>query len=302
MRTVAAMAWMLGLALVVGSCTEPLRGEDAGAASEPAPITITRCRIRLKDQVTLASDRAGILEFVEPNEGDEVEAAQRIAGLKDDVAAAQLAIVTKEAENDIEVRYAAKEAEVSRAEYEKALEANRRVPGTVPQIEVLRLKLAMERSQLQIEQADHKFEVSGLSRDEATAELETYKIEAPFQGVVTRIFKKKGEAVRQGDPIIELSSTRQVLVEGDVDIRDVFHLSRGNLVQVRLDIPDADLEIEERSFEGKLVFVDVTVQPVSRKVRIRAEVDNADNVLKAGLIAQMVIYPGKSRPVSTEAE
>lgn len=299
MRRAAAVAAVVTMGFV---CAGTASGQNAGEGSEAAPITITRCRIRLKDQVTLASDRPGILEFVEPSEGDEVEAAQRIAGLKDDVAAAQLAIVSKEAENDIEVRYATKEAEVSKAEYDKALEANRRVSGTVPQIEVLRLKLAMERSLLQIEQADHKFEVTGLNRSEAEAELETYKIEAPFQGVVTRIFKNKGEAVRQGDPIIELSSTRQVLVEGDVEIRDVFHLRRGDLVQVQLDIPDADLEIEDRSFEGKLVFVDVTVQPVSRKVRIRAEVDNADNILKAGLIARMVVYPGKSRPVSTDGE
>lgn len=274
---------------------------EAKAVSSVPRVELARCRIRLKNQVELASDRVGILEFVEPEEGDVVESGQQIAGLQADVPKAQLAIATKEAENDIEVRYARKEAEVSKAEHLKAIQTNRISRGAVPEIDVLKLKLAAERSVLSIEQAQHRFEVTKLNKDQAEAELKTHQIIAPFDGVVTRVFKKKGEAVRQGDPILELSSTKTVIVEGDVDISDAIGLERGAIVQVFLDIPDVDLAVERKPFPGRLVFVDVSVRPVSNKIRVRAEVENEGNLLKAGLTARMQVF-GVNKSAGKERE
>lgn len=269
-------------------------------AAEPAlvkgadGIEIVRCRIKLIDQVTLASDRTGIIAYVEAGEGDEVEEGQKIAGLHDEVAQANLAIAQKKSENDVEVRFSKKAAELAKAEHDKALEANQIVKNAVPDIEVRRLKLAAEKSTLQIEQADHQRKLDALNRDQAQAELDTYRVKVPFDGVVTRVFKKKGEAVRQGDPILELASTRRVRVEGDLDIQHLTRVRPGCRVQVQLDVPDVELEIEKETFEGRVEFVDVNVQPVSRQVRIWARVQNRDDILRAGLTARMIITPNPS--------
>lgn len=260
---------------------------------DSSPITLNRCRIKLIDNVLLASDRAGILAFVEPEEGDSVTSGQQVAGLRDEVAVARLAITEKQAENDIEVRYAVKAAEVAEAEHEKAVEANRRVRGAVPEVEVRRLKLAAERSVLQIEQAKHQLEINRLNRDEASAELQTYRIVAPFDGTVTRVYKSRGEAVQQGDPILELASTRRVRVEGYVELADVWKVRPGARVEVQLAVPEVELEIEQATFEGRIVFVDVNVQPVTRQVRVWAEVSNREDILRAGLAARMTIHPGE---------
>jgi RND family efflux transporter MFP subunit len=275
----------LGLVVAVTSAA------DKRPESRSQPIELSDCRIKLIDRVTLASDRPGVIEFVAPQEGDHVKADDQIVGLKDDVVMARRAVAQREAENDIEIRYSKKAAEVAAAEYEKSLEVNEKIPNGVADIELQRLRLASEKSVLQIEQAENQRVIAQLKLAEADAELQTYQVIAPFDGVVTNVVKKKGEAVRQGDPILDLASTRKVRVEGDVQITDVWSIRRGDAVRVQLDIPDVNLEVEQHTFEGKVIFVDVTVNPLTREVRVWAEVENRDDILREGLSARMTIQP-----------
>lgn len=286
-----------------GTAQEKAKGENPNGdkpaakakSATPAPVVLTRCRIKLINKVILASGRTGILAFVEPKEGDKVVKDQQVAGLVDDVPRAAYNVAEKEASNDVEVRYAIKAAEVADAEHEAAMEGNRKLPGTVPLIEVKKLKLAGERGSLQIEQAEHQFEVVKLKRDEAREALKSFKIEAPFDGVVTRVYKAKGEAVREGDPILELSATERVRVEGYVNVKDGWSIAQGAPVQVQLDIPEADLAVEKELFQGNITFVDVEVQAVTQELRLWAEVVNRDNMLRAGLSAKMTIHPAATK-------
>jgi len=300
MRQVVALLVAYGVCGGLGGVTRILADEPASerpAKQDPvgdaSRITLSRCRVKLIDQVTLASDQIGILDFVEPEEGDRVRANQQIAGLKDDLAQAMYAIAKKKAENDIQKRYSRKAADLAATELLKAKDANRQVEGTVPDIEVQRLQLALEKSELSIELADDEYLIAQLEAGEAEARLKMYRLEAPFDGVVTQIYKRKGEAVRQGDPILELVNTDRVRVEGRVEIKDVWKMRPGMTVHVRLEIPDVDLPEEQQTFEGRVVFVDVTVQPVTREVRVWAEVANANNILKDGLTATMTIDTDK---------
>lgn len=265
------------------------------------PIALERCRIKLIDKVTLASDRPGILRFVEPKEGSPIERDQPIAGLHDEVARAKFARASKEADNDIEARFSKKAADVAKIELEQAVLANQRVAGAIPGIEINRLRLAAERSVLQIEQAAFSLEISRLVRDEASAELKSYEITAPFSGVVSRVFKHKGEAVRQGDPIMEIVNTERMRVEGHVDISEIWNVRVGDSVEVYLDIPGVDLDVEKEKFIGRIVFIDVEVEPVSRRVMVWADLANRNRMLRAGLTARMKILPSKPTPTGQSA-
>jgi len=295
-RIGAILAGVLMCSLVWGLVTIPRAGAQRSAVTKPparvessSPITLTRCRIKLRDQFTLAFDQPGILAFVEPEEGDRVRAGQEVAGLNDEVPQAMYDVAQKKAENDIQPRFARKAADVAQAELLSAMETNRQVPGTVPDIEVQRLKLAWEKSQLSIELADDEFLISGLEAKEAQARLDMYRLKAPFDGVVTQVYKRKGEAVRQGDPILEMANTDRVRVEGRVAMTDVWKVKASTPVRVQLQIPEVDLPEEHRIFNGRVVFVDVAVQPVTREVRVWAEVTNDGNILKDGLTATMTI-------------
>jgi RND family efflux transporter MFP subunit len=281
---------------ISGDAQQPARKAKPVAARLSSTIVLQQCRIKLIDFAVLAADHPGILADVIPKEGDNVKAEQLLSSLKDAVVRARLARADKEASNDIEIRFSKKAEEVAQVELDRAEEANKIQKRSVPEVEVKRLRLSRDKSLLQIEQAELQFEIAKLTHDEANAELQAYQVKAPFDGIVTRVFKSKGEAVRQGDPIIELSSTKRVRVEGYVNVKDIWNVKRGNRVMVKLDVEDMELEVEKEVFYGKIVFVDVSAQPVTGQVRVWAEVENRDNILRAGLNARMAINPQVARP------
>lgn len=279
-------------AAVAGAAFGSAVGQEGRKPPRPSNLVVAeRGRVILADEAVLASDRPGILEFVEPEEGSEVTAGQKVAGLKDEVAAAALRVAEATAKNDIEVRYAEKAAAVAEKEYQKALQANKRYKDTLPEVEVERLKLSVERAKLQIEKAALDQQVAKFQAEEKAAELATYQIISPIDGLVTRVLKHQGEAVQQGDQILQVVRTDTVRVEGFVNVADVFRIKAGDPVQVRLDLPEAAPEVRERVFDGKIGFVDVTANPVSKQVRVWAEVPNEGNLLRAGLPAVMDIIP-----------
>lgn len=321
LSSILAATTLVVATIAVLDFSRPASGQQPSPARAKKVIELDQlCYIRLMDQVALASGLTGVLEFVEPTEGDVVNAGQTVAGLHNEVATAAFESAKRKAENTVEIRYSAAAAAVSAKEYEKALSANGwdieqyeafakgEVPNpqnartfaefagirkltAVPEVDVERARLAAEKSVLEIEQAKYQQMIYGLDRDEAEAQLKEYAIEAPFDGIVTRVYKSKGEAVRQGDPVLEVVNTSRVRVEGYVNIKDVWAVKPGTPVKVQLELPDAELEQEKEVFDGKIVFVDVTVQPVTGGTRVWAEVANRDNILRSGLTARMTIHP-----------
>lgn len=259
----------------------------------PGEVTLLKCSVKLLDSVVLATDRAGLIAFVEPKEGDDVRKDQEIVFLKDDDLVALYHIAKAKAENDVNKRFAVASAAVAKAELEKMLESNRKVPGSIPATEVERARLHLAHTVLQGEQADHERAVAKLEVKKAAAELKASKVEAPFDGIVRKVLKQKGEAVMQGTPILELISTRTVKVEGYLPIEDFWNVKRGDVVEVQIEIPNRNLAIENEVFQGKVSFIDSTVSPVTHGARIWAEVQNPEEKLIEGVYAKMTIKHGR---------
>ena len=252
---------------------------------------VKNARVMLIERVTLASPRAGVLAFVELREGDPVEARQVVASLDATVARVNLAIARHKASSSIDRRFAKKAIELSQSEYDKARQANNNIEGggVFTDIDVQRLKLNIDKSILQLEHAESEAKIQTLAVDQLTAELNTYAVVTPFSGLVTKVHRAKGESVTLGDPIADVVNLDRVKVEGFVSIQEGLRIRAGSVVAVRLDLPDIDLPEEHVVMHGKLLFVDVGVEPVSGQIRVWAEVPNPKGILRAGLPARMII-------------
>ncbi len=256
-------------------------------------IILRKCFVELIDRATIASDRPGILAFVEPEEGDFVVNRQEVARLKDHDAVAAYNTALRKTRNNVQIRFAEKAALVAEKEWEISADTNIRLPRTTPQVEIEKLKLAFEKSILQIEQAKEDFAILGLQLEEAKVQLDTFRIEAPLEGMVVKVYKYKGEAVRQGEEILEIVSTRRVKVKGYVGIADIWYIKPGAPVTVRLDLPGIDRPEEKLEFQGRIKFVDVSVNKVTSETSVWAEVINRDSILRPGLRATMSIHLSK---------
>ena len=279
-----------------------LLAATSGADDKPEPrsnsrfVRVEKCRITLLDHVTLASDRTGILKHVEFKEGQSVAVGNRVALIADEVARANLAVAEKKASNRVEVEFAQIAKKAADIEVQRMKDANefarkrdKDAGDVVPAIEIDKAQLAADKAALSIKQAQHEMELNQKNADVSAAELKTYSVLAEFDGVVTRIFKKKGEAVRQGDPVAEIINTDRVRIEGKVALKDLRYAKQGAKVLVRLNVKDHDLPEEKEVFEGRITFVDLVSDPIVGETRVYAEVQNRDNILRVGLTAEMDI-------------
>lgn len=278
--------------------------EKSLSKSPTRQVRMEKCQIKLIQQVTLASDRTGILKRIEYKEGDSVANGKRVALIADEVAVATLAVAEKKATNEVEIEFAKVAKAAAEVEHDRLKDANERAArrdqetGRKPEessarsvslLEIDKAKLAADKAGLQIQQAEHELAVNKLDRDVKAAELKTYQVLAEFDGTVTRVFKKRGEAVRQGDPIAEVVNTDRVRVQGRIKLEDLRFAKQGGRVRVRLSVEGLDLPEEKEVFEGKITFVDLTSDPILKTTHVYAEVENRNNILRAGLDADMEI-------------
>ena len=294
---------LISIALVLIFLTAgPVSAEDIPAT--PSVVRVKECQITLASERLLASGQSGIVSIVHVREGDQVHQGQLLAELDASVSKATLAIAVKQAENDVNVRFARAAARVAQAEHESALEANRRQKGTFTRIELDKLRLEEERSLLQTEVADHEFDVNQLRRDEATALVESYRIVAPMNGIISRVFKSPGEAVQVGESLLECQSTDKVHVEAHVDIRLLQLVGKGRQVTVVPATPHPAAKADATGLEGTVFFVGVFADLVSQTVRVLVEVDNQSGLLLAGTEAVLEITPpaAATRPETVQRD
>ena len=152
-----------------------------------------------------------------------------------------------------------------------------------------RLRLDAEAAKLQIEKAKHEQTLNQLAAEQASAELRTYHVIAREGGIVTRVFKRAGQGVQQGESVVQVVNTDVIRIRGYVKVTDVDKIRVGLPVRVTFQIPGDKSMMPSEPYTGKLGYVDVSVQEISENVLIWAEIDNREANLREGLTATMVI-------------
>jgi membrane fusion protein, multidrug efflux system len=303
MRHVTLIALLTVIGIAMTPILRPRSIADAAGdprgSTEPKPIDLPVCLIEAVKTARLASDRPGVVAEVAVQEGEMVRDGQIVVRLMDDVPKANYETAKLEAENKVEVEYARLANAVDKLDFEKQKRVNLRNPNTIAEMDLKRAELAADRSRLQIEKARHEIAVFKLKAKQAEAELSTYQIRAPFEGVVTRIDKHRGEAVRQGDTVLEMVNTDVVKVQGKVKKQDIWYVKPGAPVNVRLSLGEIDSPVEKKVvspvekkvFVGRIGYVSVISNTSHGETEVWAEVQNPDNFLRPGLTAWMTIFP-----------
>ncbi len=297
-----------------GQVLGQLDAEDAKLAVARAELDLAIADRQAKNALPVKTAEALLKEA----EQDRTQAGltQRIAALK--------------AENDVAVRHATKSRDSSKVEYERAVQARKAFEKSVSLTEVDRLKLIMERNELEIEKAVFDKELADLlkqiedstitEQDQMVARLKLAVEQARVQkevDVLTRDLKARTLdqaqlqlARRQfksplDGVVVETLRHRGEWLEPGQRVLRIVRLDRlkvegfvesrqitGSLrgAAVRVLVQPSD---EEKPIvvKGKIVFVSPEIDPVNAQVRVWAEVENPDLSLRPGLQAEMIIDP-----------
>ncbi len=243
------------------------------------------------DAAEVPAQQTGVLQEIIVREGAVVAEGETLARLDDrqamlDVAKAELESAQAEAKatNRIRVQFAEKSLAVARAELERSRESISQFAKSISQSQLDVEQLTVEKLTLEAAQAEHELELEQfawkLKQQEVAAaklRLTQHEVEAPFAGTVALIWARRGEWVESGVPVVRLVAIDKLRAEGFLDVD---HLT-DNLVGKEVIFRSGEGE-KASAARGTLRFVSPEMDPVTRQVRVWAEIANPAGTLRAG--------------------
>jgi len=126
-------------------------------------------------------------------------------------------------------------------------------------------------------------DVAKARMDVVRAQLSDRVITAPFDGVLGLRQVSPGSLVTPGTPIATLDDISVIKLDFQVPERFLAVLDKGQDITARSETyPD-------NRFVGRVMSVDSRVDPVTRSVAVRAEIPNAERLLRPGMLMSLQV-------------
>jgi multidrug efflux pump subunit AcrA (membrane-fusion protein) len=265
-------------------------------------------RVAAVESVKLPALAAGPLAEIKVAKGDMVKKDELVALIDKTELTAQRQIKESEykaartkATDNIDEKFAKASADVAESNVRKLKDSNKRVPSSVPAIEVEKAELEATKAKLQIEKAQHDRKVDGLTALAKWAEIKSVDVAidhrmliAPFDGEVVETKSKLGEWVAAGETVLEMISLNVLNIDVDVPAKNYRpgELSNRSVrVEVRRGDKGADV------LEGTIIFA----RPIiSNGDTIACTVEVTNRRTASGL--DWVLYPGETVDITIGAQ
>lgn len=128
------------------------------------------------------------------------------------------------------------------------------------------------------------FPVSLIDEIETSGEIsDQLMIDAPATGIVTQKNVKEGEYVQTGMPLFTINTLNQLWVLFDAYESDKPWLRFGQKIEFTAEA------IPGKVFEGQISFLAPELDPKTRTVKVRVNVENPDEQLKPGMFVRGVV-------------
>jgi membrane fusion protein (multidrug efflux system) len=203
--------------------------------------------------VDLAVELAGIIRQVNFKANDDITAGQLLIQIDDRTERADLAAVEATLAND-----------------QQTLERTRqlRERGVNSAVTLENAQTAVAASQAQV--------------DRLKAVLDQKSIEAPFSGTIGIPRIEVGQYVEIGAVVATLQDLSLMRVDFTVPEQDFNRLSIGQNVHVS----DA---VTQKVYEGRVTGIDPKIDPATRLISVRAEIETADRTLQPGQFVRVAV-------------
>ncbi len=266
---------------------EPMMTSLADKLQAPSRVEVDEERL-----VRIGSFVTGRITDLYVKLGDTVKAGDPLARITStDLTQAQLAYLRAYSRTILTEKSADRAHQVRAADVLPMAEVERRVS----ELEVARAELEAAKDQLRL------LGVGGEVLKELTKQghiLPSIAIKATRSGIIIDRSVIVGQVVQPSDKLFELADLSSVWVAGDVPEQIARDVRVGQHVEIH--VPALG---EEISFDGLIIFVADTLNPLTRTVMVRTMVENSSRKLKPDMLATMHIVdnPTKSLVVPISA-
>jgi multidrug efflux pump subunit AcrA (membrane-fusion protein) len=253
-------------------------------ATQGDPV-LEYCTVKAKRELLLPANDNGALVSLDVELGDVVPEGAIIGQIDDNEAKAAVAVAKAELEtanenagrgSEIQIKYAVEAANLADVEYKKLKELQK--TKSVSDWDVERGELEWKRAEAQVnvrqlEKVLAGYEVGGKDAAYTAAKnaLERRSLTAKFGGIVVEKYRRAGEWVQAGEPVLRLMNFETMVVSGKVDAtRFHRHELEKRPVTVEIDLPNN----QKAEFQGQITFVNSIVDGQNREISVEAEVEN----------------------------
>jgi len=263
------MLWsLLALALLLGACGKPQeeKKEEASVPVEIAPVQAGiieaayrgTATLEAEDEATVMAKGGGVIEQILVEEGDRVSTGQTLARLETDKLKLELARATASADK---------------------LEQDFKRNESVYQRNLISRE-AYERTKFELEAARAAADLARLALQES-------QIKAPFDGVVTARFIKRGNTIQAGLQAFRVTKLDRLQAALHVPERDIHKLRAGHPVKLTVDAWPGKV------FDGAIIRVNPVVDAGSGTVKVTAQMKAGQTELKPGMFGRVEILYDK---------
>jgi membrane fusion protein (multidrug efflux system) len=262
---------LLGLCLLGFGCGPDAEGTNEQQAAAPEKATSVKVQfvgaadinefftlpgsLEAWEDLTLAAEIAGPVDWIGPKEGAAVKAGQKIMTIDSVSQKANL--------ESARVDAAVKRSTMER--YEKLVD------------ERLVSRLEYDNSVNAYESARQNLELAKIAMQKSI-------VTSPVDGIFDRRLVDRGEYIKAGDPVALIVQVDRLKALVDVPEKDIRHLHVDEAVDVIQAQIDTGKEFHHR---GKIIHLAYKADPVTRTYLAKIEVDNSAGKLRPGMIIRI---------------
>ncbi len=253
-------------------------------------------------EVEVPAGESGMLTALAVKEGQRVKRGQVLGAVDDEEVLIQLEQTEVEladaallAQDETEIELMLKELEIAEAEHQRALDSADRFAKSVTESEIHRLQLLVEQSKLRVQQARRKHASAqhALALKQAETKLAKLKVtrrqlHSPLDGQVVQVYSQQGEWLQPGQSVVRVLNADRLKAEAFLPADDLPADLTGH--PARLEFRRQG---EPQTVSGQVTFVSPELNAVNGQVRIWAEFENKDGVLRPGMQVELVIQRSK---------
>jgi membrane fusion protein, multidrug efflux system len=262
------------LALVLGCGSGPAKEDSHAPSVSVAEVESVDLREEIRASgdlnarlhTTIAAEIEGRVTGIAVDEGGSVKAGAVVLEIDPERRRLELAA------HRAEVAQAEANLEKERRQTERMRKLHTQNISSQQKLEEAETALTLARSRVEAERA-----ALGVT-ERALADA---SVTAPFAGMIARRTVQLGEFVQPGKALVELVALDPLEVVFALTELDTERVRTGQSIQVSVGaFPD-------RVFDGVVTFISPTVDPATRTLRIKAEIDNSEGHLRPGLFARV---------------
>ncbi len=209
--------------------------------------------------------------------GDEVKSGQTLAMLNStELANGQMQFLTAVADVELKTRAVERARQLLAADVIGSAELQRR------ENELFSAQVAMKASRDQLRLMG--MSAGAIGTVARTREIDSVAaVNATMSGSVIDRQINQGQVVQPADAMFTVADLEHVWIEGEVPEQQAYLVEMGE--EVRIELP----ALPGRRVKGKIIFISSTVNPATRTVQVRTDVENTDRAIKPAMLANLLI-------------